>query len=67
MDSLDFAEAAKAMGYDRIVVQRGAGTYMPHNLVTQGQMTATLPSGIETECVNSFQSLDSFRHLAGKV
>lgn len=47
VDDLDFADAALARGYTRLLVQRGAGAYVPHNLVKEGQDSGTLPNGLE--------------------
>lgn len=48
VDNLEFADALRKKGYARLVIQKGAGIYVPTNLVPSGH-TAKLGNGLTVE------------------
>lgn len=49
VDTPQFAAALVAKGYSRLVIQKGAGTYCPTNLVPVGCIAADHASGLRVE------------------
>ncbi|GAX74540.1 hypothetical protein CEUSTIGMA_g1989.t1 [Chlamydomonas eustigma] len=58
IDDIEFADAAIGCGYNRLIVQRGAGSYIPHNLVKEGEDSGVTTKGLE---VQFFQYAPSLR------
>eukprot|EP00798_Chlamydomonas_sp_ICE-L_P028080 gene28080-31188_t len=67
VDTVEFAEAAKSKGFDRLVIQRGDGAYVPHNLVDQGKSTNVLANGVEIEFFDYAASLSEHMSAAELV
>ena len=49
IDTTGFAEVLQKLGYTKLLVQRGAGAYIPNTLVPAGSSTQQLLSGFSVE------------------
>lgn len=50
VDTTEFAEVLVSKGYDELLIQKGAGTYVPKQLLRGvGGKSATLASGLRVE------------------
>mmetsp|Transcript_28523 Transcript_28523/g.62781 ORF Transcript_28523/g.62781 Transcript_28523/m.62781 type:complete len:185 (-) Transcript_28523:1017-1571(-) len=49
VDNQELADVLAKKGYTKLVVQRGAGAYVPSVLVEAGKSTAKLPNGLNVE------------------
>eukprot|EP00878_Enallax_costatus_P004757 GHUV01005007.1.p1 GENE.GHUV01005007.1~~GHUV01005007.1.p1 ORF type:complete len:184 (+),score=62.05 GHUV01005007.1:120-671(+) len=60
VDAPQFAAALVAKGYNRLVIQKGAGAYSPTNLVPAGSTAADHPSGLRVEYFEFSSSLAEY-------
>jgi UDP-N-acetylglucosamine transferase subunit ALG13 len=67
VDSQEVADTLVRRGYSKLVVQKGAGAYVPHVIVPAGGCSSKLPSGLSVEVFDFSPSLATYISSAALV
>ena len=67
LDSQHFADLLVSKGYSRLVIQKGAGSYVPHHILQKGETSNQLPNGLGVECFDFSPSLAEYMSAAALV
>jgi beta-1,4-N-acetylglucosaminyltransferase len=67
LDSPDLTDLLVTKGYSKLIIQKGAGSYIPQHILRKGEASNQLPNGLEVQCFDFSPSLAEYMSEAALV